>query len=111
MYSAKYVFMLSLKLFEIWLGLGISECHCPAVENGTICLDTERRILGAHAQRGTFEAETWSCVCLSVCLSHLTSGASVHPENTVVYSAGNAGQTICETARFKSYGVKRKLKS
>ena len=37
-------------------------------------------------------------VCLSVCLSvksHLTSGASVHPENTVTYSAGNGGQKIC----------------
>ena len=40
---------------------------------------------------------TWSrvSVCLCVCLSvksHLTSGASVRPENTVVYSAGNGGQ-------------------
>ena len=53
-------------------------------------------------------------VCLSV-KSHLTSGASVRPENTVVYSAGNEGQKICgvffETVPFKSYGVKRKLKS
>ena len=33
-------------------------------------------------------------VCRTVCLlkSHLTSGASVRPENTVVYSAGNGGQ-------------------
>ena len=58
------------------------------------------------------------CVCLSVCLSvksHLTSGASVHPENTVAYSAGNGGKKICglffETTPFKSYAVKRKLKS
>ena len=54
------------------------------------------------------------CVCLSV-KSHLTSGASVRPEHTVVYSAGNGGQKICgvffETAPFKSYGVKLKLKS
>ena len=35
----------------------------------------------------------WSC--LSVCLSHLTSGASVHRENTAKYSAGNEGQKIC----------------
>ena len=38
------------------------------------------------------------CVCLSVRLSvksHLTFGASVRPENTVVYSAGNGGQKIC----------------
>ena len=37
-----------------------------------------------------------SCrVCVSVCLSvksHLTSGASVHPENGVMYSVGNEGQ-------------------
>ena len=53
-------------------------------------------------------------VCLSI-KSHLTSGASVRPENTVVYSVGNGGKNICgvffETAPFKSYGVKRKLKS
>ena len=58
------------------------------------------------------------CVCLSVGLSvksHLNSGASVHPENTVTYSAGNGGRKICgvflEAASFKSYGVKRKRKS
>ena len=34
------------------------------------------------------------CVCLSV-KSHLTSGASVRPENPVTYSAGNRGQKIC----------------
>ena len=34
------------------------------------------------------------CVCVSV-KSHLTSGASVCPENTVTYSAGNEGQKIC----------------
>ena len=58
------------------------------------------------------------CVCVCVCLSvksRLTSGASVRPENTVVYSAGNGGKKICgvffETAPFKSYGVKRKRKS
>ena len=41
-------------------------------------------------------------VCLSVCLcvyvsvkSYLTSGASVHRENTATYSAGNEGQNIC----------------
>ena len=63
---------------------------------------------------------TWSCVCvcLSVCLSvksHLISGASVRPENTVTYSVGNGGQNICgfffETAPFKSYGLKCKRKS
>ena len=60
---------------------------------------------------------TWVCVCVCVCVcvsvkSHLTSGASVCPENTVMYPAGNGGQKICrvffETAPFKSYGVKRK---
>ena len=54
-------------------------------------------ILGAHAQRG-----------LSACLkSHLTSGASVRPENTVTYSAGNGGQNIVrifsETAPLQRY--------
>ena len=33
-------------------------------------------------------------MCLSV-KSHFTSGASVRPENTVVYSVGNGGQNIC----------------
>ena len=27
--------------------------------------------------------------------SHLTSGVSVHPENTATYSAGNGGQIFC----------------
>ena len=49
-------------------------------------------------------------MCVCVCLkSNLTPGASVGPENTVMYSAGNGGQNICgvfsETAPFKSYGV------
>ena len=37
---------------------------------------------------------TWSCVsvCVSPCKSHVTSRASVRPENTVAYSAGNVGQ-------------------
>ena len=34
------------------------------------------------------------CLCLSV-KSHLTSGVSVLPENTVMYSAGNGSQKIC----------------
>ena len=56
-------------------------------------------------------------MCVSVCLSvksHLTSGASVSPENTVTYPAGNGGPKICGVffgnAPFKSYGVKRKRK-
>ena len=71
--------------------------------------------LGVHAQEGYC---SWVCVCVCVCLSvksHLTSGTSVRPENTVTYSAGNRGQNICgvffKTAPFKSYGVKRKQKS
>ena len=58
------------------------------------------------------------CVCLSVCLSvksHLTYAASVHPENTVTYSAGNEGQKICwdfpETTAFKSNAAKHERKS
>ena len=35
-------------------------------------------------------------MCASVLVkSHLTSEASVPPENTVMYSAGNGGQNIC----------------
>ena len=34
------------------------------------------------------------CVCVSV-KSHLTSGASVCPENTVMHSVGNEGQKTC----------------
>ena len=49
------------------------------------------------------------CVCLSV-KSHLTYGASVCPENAVMYSAGNEGRKICgdlpETTAFKSYAAK-----
>ena len=38
-----------------------------------------------------------SCrVCVCVCPQHLTSGASVHPENTAKYSAGNEGQKNCD---------------
>ena len=46
------------------------------------------------------------CVCVSV-KSHLTSGVSVCPPNTVMYSAGNKGQKICgdfsETAPLQRY--------
>ena len=59
--------------------------------------------LGAHAQRGLLPSARMRsegycscrvCVCLSV-KSHLTSGASVRPENAVTYSAGDEGQKIC----------------
>ena len=85
-------------------------CHFQVSASSSLLL---LLTLGAHAQEGY-----GSWVCLSVCLSvksHLTSGASVRPENTVTYSAGNRSQKICgdffETAPFKSYGVKRKRKS
>ena len=52
------------------------------------------------------------CVCVSVCLSHLTYGASVRPENTVTYSAGNKGRgDLPETTAFKSYAAKHERKS
>ena len=38
------------------------------------------------------------CVCVSVCLSvksHLTSGASVRPENSATCSVGKEGQKFC----------------
>ena len=38
---------------------------------------------------------------------YLTSGASVHPENTVTYSAGNGRRNLCgdfsETVPFQGY--------
>ena len=47
--------------------------------------------------------------------SHLTYGASVCPENAVMYSAGIEGQNICgdllETTAFKSYAAKYERKS
>ena len=53
-------------------------------------------------------------VCLSV-NSHFTYGASDHPKNAVMYSAGNEGQYIGgdmpETTAFKSYAVKHERKS
>ena len=52
------------------------------------------------------------CVCMCVCLSvksHLTSGASVRPENAVKYSVCNVGLKMCgilsETVSFQSYGT------
>ena len=49
---------------------------------------------------------SWVCVSVSV-KSHLTSGASVRPENSVKYSAVNEGQKICgdfsETAPLQRY--------
>ena len=56
---------------------------------------------------------TW--VCLSVCVSHLTYGASVRPKNAATYSAGNEGQKICgdlpETTPFRSCAAKHERKS
>ena len=47
-------------------------------------------ILSVHAQYVVSSV----CVCVCVCI-HLTSGVSVHPENTVMYSTGNGGQKGC----------------
>ena len=35
------------------------------------------------------------CVCVCVSVQHLTSGASVRPENAVTYSACNEGEKNC----------------
>ena len=50
----------------------------------------------------------WVCLCVYLSVkSHLTSGVSVRPENTVTYSVSNGGQKICgffsETAPFQRY--------
>ena len=50
--------------------------------------------LGTHARFTVVAVSVCVCVCLSV-KRHLTSGASVCPENAVTYSAGNEGQNIC----------------
>ena len=46
------------------------------------------------AQRGLQYLVVRVSVCLSVCLLHLTYGASVRPENTVTYLAGKGGQKL-----------------
>ena len=49
-----------------------------------------------------------SWVCVSV-MSHFTYGASIHPKNAVMYSAGNEVKKICgdlpETTVYKSYAM------
>ena len=59
-------------------------------------------------RRVTVVGSVCVCVCVSVCLSvksHLTSGASVRPENTVTYLADNKDPKICgvfsETAQLQ----------
>ena len=74
------------------------ECKCNIV---SFCIFNPR-----HACAASVAVVICVCMCLSV-KSHLTSGASVRPENTVTYSAGNGGPkgVFSETASFKSYGV------
>ena len=59
--------------------------------------------LSVYAQQGL----RYLSLCVSV-KSHLTSGASVRPENTVTYSEGNGGQkkivgVFSETTPLQSY--------
>ena len=62
--------------------------HGNVIQNrGTFFINPRR----ACAARVTVVGFVCLCVCLSV-KSHLTSGASVRLENTVMYSAGNKGQ-------------------
>ena len=56
-------------------------------------LPRRRGEIGSLGQ--TITNSTLLCVCLSVCLSHLTYGASVRPENAVTYPAGNEGKKVC----------------
>ena len=56
-----------------------------------LCFRVPRR---ACAARVTVVGSLCVCVCVSV-RSHLTYGASVRPETTVTYSAGNEGQNVC----------------
>ena len=66
--------------------------------------------LSAHVQRVVVVSVSRSvcvCVCVCVCPSVKSFGASVRPENTVTYSAGNEGRNIrgvfAENASFQSY--------
>ena len=57
-----------------------------------MCLLADSYItLGVHVQQWLCSCRV--CVCVSV-KSHLTSGASVRPENAAMYSAGNEGKNI-----------------
>ena len=71
---------------SIMLGKGLDiGCVC-------VCIVNPRRTCAAKV------TVVVVCVCVCVCLSvksHLTSGASVHPENAVTYSAGDEGEKIC----------------
>ena len=64
--------------------------RCGVLHDSGLCVICQLLALGMHAQEGYC-----SRVCVSV-KSHLTSGVSVRPENTVTYSAGNGGQNICK---------------
>ena len=75
------------------------ECKCNIV---SFCIFNPR-----HACVASVAVVICVCMCLSV-KSHLTSGASVRPENTVTYSAGNGGPKICGVSLkllHSSYGV------
>ena len=71
-------------------------CHtCPCYACYYVSLPTT---LPAYCTLLTFsvhaQEDYGSWVCLSGCVSvksHLTSGASVNPKNTIMYSAGNGG--------------------
>ena len=98
-----------------WLPLTHIQCTTPPY----IQEDSELLTLGVHAQRRLRYIVVVSvclCVCVSVCVcvclsvkSHLTFGASVHPENTVTHSVGNESQKICsvfsDTALFQRYST------
>ena len=51
-------------------------------------------LLSMHAQYVVSSVCVCVCMCVYVCV-YLTSGVSVHPENIVMYSAGNGGQKGC----------------
>ena len=65
-------------------------CVIPSFDSNTHTNDNIINPRRACAARVTVVGS----VCVSV-KSHLTSGASVRPENAVTYSAGNEGQKIC----------------
>ena len=55
----------------------------------------------------------WALHAACTFKSHLTYGASVHPEKAVMYTADDEGRKICgdllETTVFKSYTAKKPI--
>ena len=104
---------------KIFVGFSLKRLRCgdPALPplNGRLvghfsAESARKRIIVINPRRAC--AARVTVVIVSVCLSvtsHLTSGASVHPENSVTNSTSNEGQNNCgdfsETALLQRYNA------